>query len=418
MEMLVDEACQYIAILFEDVHSCTDFFIAVLVLLFAIIFAIIFGGLVLLGLCVAKAVIMCYESIQSNDHSESTNNDDIDEYGAESTNNEETHNTTFTIGQKVKAKEINDATIKEINDGSVKVGHDGYPAKYDPCITKSKLKTHITINEAYDIDTTTLFSIHQKVQARDHANDPKFYNATIKEMNNIGVKVGYDGYETSYDRWIKVSQYKTHIKTIPNNQNNTHFIDLETLPKTNRRRNKAEETLKALTFEEHYIQRALDIYEKQYDFIIKGEIYYSIDVLSETIVQLQKKEKAICIESNKLNLENINGWKYKKMSKWSNNDTMNFIKSMNLPKIFEEKILGEIKDNLCTGKDIKMLKSSQDIGDAFNISEKKYLCDKICQNILHFTPIIKKNNNNLQTDVTFKINIFSQNKHLVLNEEV
>eukprot|EP01084_Bolivina_argentea_P309530 535411_1 len=107
------------------------------------------------------------------------------------------------------------------------------------------------------------------------------------------------------------------------------------------------------------------------------------------------------------------------MSKWNNNDTMNFIKSMNLPKIFEEKILGEIKDNLCTGQDIKMLKSSQDIGDAFNISEKKYLCDKICQKILHFnTPIIKENNNNLQTDVTFKINIFSQNKHLVLNEEV
>eukprot|EP01084_Bolivina_argentea_P068901 125423_1 len=89
-----------------------------------------------LGLCVVKAIIMCCIGCKCNQHSESTINDETDN----------------RIGQKVKAKEkrnnptFYDATIKEINDGSVKVGHDGYPAKYDPCITKSKLKTHITIN--------------------------------------------------------------------------------------------------------------------------------------------------------------------------------------------------------------------------------------------------------------------------------
>eukprot|EP01084_Bolivina_argentea_P068899 125421_1 len=104
--------------------SCSDcdFFIVVLLLPFAIIWGV---------LCVPY--LLGKACCESNDHNESTNND-------------ETHNTTFKAKEKRNNPTFYDATIKEINDGSVKVGHDGYPAKYDPCITKSKLKTHITIN--------------------------------------------------------------------------------------------------------------------------------------------------------------------------------------------------------------------------------------------------------------------------------
>eukprot|EP01084_Bolivina_argentea_P297587 512700_1 len=118
------------------------------------------------------------------------------------------------------------------------------------------------------------------------------------------------------------------------------------------------------------------------------------------------------------NIENdtpndMNEWKYKKMSKWKNKNVLNWIKCMNLETKWNNKLLNEIKNNQCTGKDIKLLRSGKDVSDSFGILNNKPLCRDIAMKIKNFKPIIKKKK---VSNKPFKINIFSQQKHIILDE--
>eukprot|EP01084_Bolivina_argentea_P172377 298592_1 len=112
-------------------------------------------------------------------------------------------------------------------------------------------------------------------------------------------------------------------------------------------------------------------------------------------------------------------WQYKKISKWRNDDILDWIKDMNLEKEWNDKILEVIKNCECTGKDIKSLKTIQDIGESFDILDHKQLCNTILERMVKFKPKVKSAGEDDMKDAkTFKINIFSQEEHVVLNEEV
>eukprot|EP01084_Bolivina_argentea_P005697 10756_1 len=137
----------------------------------------------------------------------------------------------FSKGEKMQVQEkppsgkFYKATVKQVANGKIKVTYDG--SQYDQWIMANEYNTRIKTVKGKFINFALpnaphgflnqncmgTFSVGQKVEARD-GNPLTFYNAIVKEVNNTGVLVGYDGYKSEYDRWIKVSEFKTHIRPI------------------------------------------------------------------------------------------------------------------------------------------------------------------------------------------------------------
>eukprot|EP01084_Bolivina_argentea_P089591 161628_1 len=138
---------------------------------------------------------------------------------------------------------------------------------------------------------------------------------------------------------------------------------------------------------------------------------------SQTKLEKGKIEKDNIVNENNILSEAENKWKFTKMSKWNNTDVLNWINSMNVTQQCKQKLLYEIEKSECIGKDIKSLKSAQEIGDAFSVSDNEQLCNDICQRIVNFKPE-KPEIENVESNVVFTVNIFSQNKHIILEEQV
>eukprot|EP01084_Bolivina_argentea_P143497 251956_1 len=113
-------------------------------------------------------------------------------------------------------------------------------------------------------------------------------------------------------------------------------------------------------------------------------------------------------------------WKNKKIGKWNNDDILHWIDSFDLDNKWKNKLMEQVKLIECNGKDLKCLSSGVDFGEAFDVSNNKYLCDKMYKEIKQLFGGQKKNNNNYNVggNGKFKINIFSQDKYITLNQMV
>eukprot|EP01084_Bolivina_argentea_P278401 475590_1 len=117
-------------------------------------------------------------------------------------------------------------------------------------------------------------------------------------------------------------------------------------------------------------------------------------------------------------LKNDNPVRLSVISKWNNNDIIEWvktIKNMNLESQWNDiKVLNIIQSNECArvGEDIVELESVDDIGEAFEISDNKILCKRLYKEIGNFKPVLKGGNQ------LFKINMYYNNDHITLNEEV
>eukprot|EP01084_Bolivina_argentea_P278400 475588_1 len=100
------------------------------------------------------------------------------------------------------------------------------------------------------------------------------------------------------------------------------------------------------------------------------------------------------------------------MKNWSNKEILDWIKNMNLENQWNDKVLNIIQSNECVGEDIVELESVDDIGEAFEISDNKMLCKRLYKEIRNFKPVLKGGNQ------LFKINMYYNNDHITLNEEV
>eukprot|EP01084_Bolivina_argentea_P055271 101338_1 len=121
-------------------------------------------------------------------------------------------------------------------------------------------------------------------------------------------------------------------------------------------------------------------------------------------------------------LKNQNDWRFKKINKWTNDDILYWIYSFNLDSKLCNTLMQQIKSVQCNGKDIKTLNSVNEIGEAFNITNNKSLCDKMYQTIKNLKETkqnnVESNHDNNSGENKFKINIYSQNKYIQLNELV
>eukprot|EP01084_Bolivina_argentea_P019381 36043_1 len=101
-------------------------------------------------------------------------------------------------------------------------------------------------------------------------------------------------------------------------------------------------------------------------------------------------------------------WKEKKMRNWNNIEILDWIKCMNLGIEWNNKILGVIEMNECTGEDINELKTANDLSDAFEIDNYE-MCQKIATEIKNFKPD--------GDDDTVTINVLYRNENIILDEE-
>eukprot|EP00483_Globobulimina_turgida_P006685 UN06695 len=109
------------------------------------------------------------------------------------------------------------------------------------------------------------------------------------------------------------------------------------------------------------------------------------------------------------------------MGKWTNDDILAWINSMNLEYQWKNKLMGEIKNIQCNGKDIMSLRSAKEFGEAFDISHNRTLCDDIYREMNTFKSQKTRKNVAIAgggSDGKFKINIYSQNKYMSLDEMV
>eukprot|EP01084_Bolivina_argentea_P210628 358436_1 len=110
-------------------------------------------------------------------------------------------------------------------------------------------------------------------------------------------------------------------------------------------------------------------------------------------------------------------WMYMKMKKWTNDVVLDWIQSIVGVKILNCcQLQKEIEDSQCTGQDLMCLENIDDISNAFNIQGNEHLCKRILEQIMYY----KSDRSNVmeQNDQKFRINIFSQEKNMVLNQPV
>eukprot|EP01084_Bolivina_argentea_P147657 258302_1 len=106
-------------------------------------------------------------------------------------------------------------------------------------------------------------------------------------------------------------------------------------------------------------------------------------------------------------------WQRKRIDKWRKKDVIYWILSMDVQNKWENKLIEEITKNNCDGKDIAALNSPDEFGDAFDIEDNSVLCNKLYKYIKRLKAKQKQKKDN-----EFKINIFSQDTRMTINQRV
>eukprot|EP01084_Bolivina_argentea_P254798 428430_1 len=191
--------------------------------------------------------------------------------------------------------------------------------------------------------------------------------------------------------------YKKKKENAENTMRSAVLTQLQMVRMNNQTNNMDEQ--KQLLKEVNHLTQKFD--EEMENLNVKIEQYMDIQPFME------EKE----IEENEYDAT----WRYKKMNKWTNNEILDWIQNMQLEESLNYKILAKINESQCTGEDIQSLKSVEDVGNAFNITDNAVLCQLIITKIKTFKPVIKRRKigNNV-----FKINISSHQKLLVLRQNV
>eukprot|EP01084_Bolivina_argentea_P138273 243460_1 len=118
-------------------------------------------------------------------------------------------------------------------------------------------------------------------------------------------------------------------------------------------------------------------------------------------------------------------WAQKSITEWTNDDVIEWINAINLPKNVRETMVNEMKECKSNGEDIVALKSLDEFGHAFRIANNAHLCQQMFTEINKIKPDIPsdevKDENDSKEKLNpgaFQINMFSHNKTFSLNEMV
>eukprot|EP01084_Bolivina_argentea_P011228 20973_1 len=117
------------------------------------------------------------------------------------------------------------------------------------------------------------------------------------------------------------------------------------------------------------------------------------------------------------------------IKQWNNEHVLEWIKAFNIPENIKVPLMDLIKNCNCTGEDIIMLESSEEVGESFNITNNEELCNQIYNDIIRLKSeklaksdtideVEEKQQKQQDNDDKFSINMYSQGKDFTLNQKV
>eukprot|EP01084_Bolivina_argentea_P243449 408114_1 len=223
-----------------------------------------------------------------------------------------------------------------------------------------------------------------------YCNDSKTNEQSIQQSNNDIVD---NGLYTREQVEEYVQTFRNKIKKLE-----TAFIEKRNSLKEERiRTTNLENRIKKMRIKFANDRWNVETMEKQLEeakILLQKERAKSKTLEQRINKLLEYKKKKLHNKGNKLQ------WKTKKIDKWNNNDVLHWINSINLDIEWNDKLMEEIKNCECNGKDISLLKNEQEIGESFDIENNAMLCELLFDKI----KLLKNDGNSANNGNGFDIN--------------